>query len=188
MSADGQFIYIGLLTGAGFPVILRVTYDLSEICTVHNLGAGTWGGVKADYNNGARVWAFGDFGAASKVLYSDDWGDTWVDVTGAWNANEIVRPVMPSVYDPADLVAILSVAQESWHSGDGGTTWAKTGDTAFGTHCGERDWIEDENIFIGNLIGAANHLQLSPNKGAGWAERSSGITANTQITALQIAS
>ena len=192
MSANGQYIYVGLLDGSANPIIMRITYDLSETTAIY-AAAGTWGGVRADYNEAARVWAFGDFGGGNKVQVSDDWGDTWTNITGgSWVAGEMVRPVLPSIYDSADIVAILNVGTvdpESWRSGDAGTTWAKTGDLAFACHCGERDWIEDMNIFVGRLAAGASHLQFSPNNGAGWLERSGGITPNdAPITALQVVS
>jgi len=189
MSADGYFVYVALLDGTGKPIIFRVVYDLESMMMIYNTGTGTWGGVKTDCTNSARVWVFGDFGAASKVLYSDDWGDNWTDVTdGSWAANEVVRPVLPSVYDPSDTIAILNTALDAWHTGDTGAVWTKTGDIAFACHCGERDWMEERNLFIGRLAAGANHLQFSPNRGVGWLERSGGFQPNAPVTALQIVS
>jgi len=189
MSTNGQYIYVGLLDSSSHPIVFRVAYDLGSLAIIHEPGAGTWGGVVADPNLANRVWVFGDFGATSKVLYSDDWGDNWTDVTdGSWAANEVVRPILPSVYDSSDAIAILNTALDAWHTGDTGAVWTKTGDVAFACHCGERDWMEDRNLFIGRLAAGANHLQFSPNRGVSWLERSGGFQPDTPVTALQIVS
>jgi len=189
MDVNGRFVHVGLLDASGNPVIVRVVYDLSALAFIYTPGAGSWGGVRVDPNLANRIWIFGDFGATSKVLYSDDWGDNWTDVTdGSWAANEVVRPVLPSVYDPSDVIAILNTALDAWHTGDTGAVWTKTGDIAFACHCGERDWMEERNLFIGRLAAGASHLQFSPNRGVGWIERSGGFQPNAPVTALQIVS
>jgi hypothetical protein len=192
MSLDGYYIYLGLLNVANQPVICRVAYDLSGVVTLHDPLAGTWGGVAIDPNYADRLWIFGDFGAASKLLLSEDWGITLVDMTdGGWGANEVVRPVMPSMIDPEDVIAILNTALESWRSLDGATTWLKTGDTAFACGCGVRDYFDPLNIFIGHAGPAptgANHIQFSPNAGVGWIERSTGFEADAPVPSLEIVS
>jgi hypothetical protein len=187
MSSDGIWVYAGLLNGSGQPVMLRVMWDLDGVDTIHDPGAGTWGGVRCDYNHPEQVYLFGDFGAASKALISDDNCDTFTDITeGTWAANEVVRCVLPSIYDHNDIIAILSTDQESWHSGDAGTTWIKTGDIPYGVHCGERDWIDEFNVFVGRVDPGAEHIRYSPNNGVHWYEHSGGFEPNAPVTALQI--
>jgi len=188
MSSDGWFVYIGLLDGSNNPIILRVVYDLSTApVIIRHTGAGTWGGVRCDYNHPERVWTFGDFGAASKALLSDNWGDTFTDITeGTWAASEVVRCILSSIYDHNDVVAILSTDRESWHSGDAGATWVKTGDIPYGIHCGERDWIDEFNVFVGRVNPGAEHIRFSPNNGVHWYEHSGGFEPNAPVTALQI--
>lgn len=192
MSADGLYVYAAFLDDGGNPVVARVAYDFSiddegAPVRIWVPGQGTWGGVRCDYNHPERVWIFGDFGAASKVLLSDNWGDTFTDLTeGTWAANEVVRCILPSIYDHNNIIAILSTDQESWHSGDAGTTWVKTGDIPYGVHCGERDWIEDLNVFVGRVNAGAEHIRYSPNNGVHWYEHSGGFEPNAPVTALQI--
>jgi len=192
MSADGRYVYVAGLDAANRPIVLRVYYTLEDFDVIVDEGApGTWAGVKADYTQGGRVWVFGNLSNTWKVRVSDDYGGTEFLGNGddSWANNEVVRAVLPSIYDSEDIVAILNVALEAWRSGDGTTSWAKTGDLVFSCHCGERDWIEDMNIFVGRLNAVATHLQYSPNLGAGWIERSGGIVPNdAPITALQIVS
>ncbi len=190
VDAGDSFVYVGVLNG-GFPRILRVrpTMDQDPVVIYAN-AAGTWGGVRADWNLIGRVWYFGDFGAATKVLLSENFGTVEVDLTDAgWGAGEVVRPVMPSVYNPSDVIAILNTALDAFESKDDGTTWAKTGDTNFDAACGERDWIDPRGVFIGNVGPAptgAQHLRYTLNRGIAWLERSTAITADAPIVAIQI--
>ena len=187
MSFDGLYVYVGLLTAGGNPVILRVAYDLSSVEVVYSPLAGNWGGVVCSFGLSNRVWIYGNFGAASKVLVSDDWGDTFTDITdGAWGAIEVVRPLLPNIYDDGDVVAILNVAQEAWNTIDAGTAWALKGATAFAAQCGARDWYDERNILIGRTLAGADHLQWSPNMGVEWSERSTGITALAPISAIAV--
>ena len=188
MDSSGQYVYVGLLYASdSTPYMQRIPYDLVNPEIIEVFGAGTWAGVRCDYSHPERVWMFGDFGAVSKVLLSDDWGDTTTDVTdGTWAANELVRCVLPSIYGYNNVIAILSTDRESWQSGDAGTTWVKTGDLPYGVHCGERDWIEDLNVFVGRVNAGAEHIRYSPNNGVHWYERSGGFEPNAPVTALQI--
>ena len=188
MDSSGQYVYVGLLYASdSTPYMQRIPYDLVNPEIIEVFGAGTWAGVRCDYSHPERVWMFGDFGAVSKVLLSDDWGDTTTDVTdGTWAANELVRCILPSIYGYNNVIAILSTDQESWQSGDAGTTWAKTGDLPYGVHCGERDWIKEFNVFVGRVNAGAEHIRYSPNDGVHWYERSGGFEPNAPVTALQI--
>lgn len=189
--AYGQYVYLGLINEDGDPVIARVNSDLTGegIHEIYRTNAGTWGGVKCDYTNGGRVWIYGDFGT-TQVLLSDDFGDNFNVITGFWSPGEIIRPLLPSIYDSNDVVCWFAGGGPWWvcHTGDAGVTWAHVGDIGFACHCGERDWIEDQNIFGGAQVGVAgDHLEFSPNVGAGWVERSGGIVPNdAPITALQV--
>jgi hypothetical protein len=154
---------------------------------IQSSGAGTWGGVAVDWFYQERLWAFGDFGAASKVLISEDWGDNFTDVTNpAWGAGEVVRPVMPNVYDPDEVVAILNTALECWQSSNLGVAWASNGAIPFACECATRDWIEPFNLFLGRTGVGAAHLQYSHNLGVSWLERSGGFTANAPVTSIVI--
>lgn len=190
MSADGEFVYVAILDGAGRPVFLRANYDLSFASVVYIPNAGTWGGVKADYYNVERVWIFGNMGAAVKVRRSEDYGDTWTTVGDAgWVAGEVVRPVLPDCYDPDDVVAILNTALQTWRTREGAAavpTWANLGAIAFAAHTGERDWVEPQSVFIGRAAAGAAHLRYSYNLGANWLERSAGLTANAPVVAMVI--
>jgi len=188
---SGAYVYVAALTVAGRPVILRVDYDLSGLTTVYLPGAGTWGGVKCDYYYVGRVWISGDFGAAgNKIRRSNNDGSTWANVTpGGLGAGEVVRSVLPDRYDPDDVVAILNTALRAYRTRDGGAavpTWANVGAIAFACHCGERDWIEPQNVFIGRAAAGAAHLRYSYNLGANWLERSAGLTANAPVVAMVI--
>lgn len=191
MSSDGEFVYIGLLDSSANPVILRVRYDLDSVASVYEPGAGAWGGVKADHSMPHRVWAFGDFGAVAKCQYSDDYGDTWTDVTdAAWAGTDIVRPVLPSLYDSDDVFAVENIAAgiaQAWHSGDAGATW--DGPHALDAAgivaaCGERDFVTPQSIFVGRVAAGANNIRFSPNNGASWVNRNAGFPANAPVTSI----
>jgi len=190
MSADGQFVYLGLLDNAGVPVLMRVQYDLTAVAEIMTPAAGTWIGAKADYNYANRVWAFGDYtGAEDRLAYSDDWGETWTDVDIAAWAGDLIRPALPSILDPNDIVVIQNTGAiaHAWRTLDAGTNWTDMGaiDAANITAaCAERDYLEPLNIFVGRVAVGANHLRYSPNAGSGWLERSGGITVNAPITAI----
>jgi len=187
MSADGQYIYVALIDSGNNPAILRIGYELAGLINIHVPGTGTWGGVVADPFYSNVLWMFGDFGAAAKVLVSDDWGATNDDRTDAgWNAAEVVRPLLPSAWDSRDVAIVLNFANDCWSTKDFGVTWAKQSDTVFDCDCGARDPFEPENIWIGRVDNGANHIQYSPNTGVNWAERSAGFTANAIVTALQV--
>jgi len=186
IDASGYYVYVALLDSDGHPVIIRVSHDLGEITNVFAPGTGTWGGVVADHFFSDVLWMFGDFGS-EKILVSDDWGETYQDCTDAsWNANEVVRPLLPSDWDPNDVIAILNFANESWRTRNWGENWVKQGDTAFDCACGARDPFEPDNVWIGREDTGANHIQYSPNAGVNWQERSSGFTNNAPVTALQV--
>jgi hypothetical protein len=179
VDSSGQYVYIGLLNASGFPAIVRVSTQLAGLTTLYNPGAGSYGGVRRDPFHSSVVWIFGNFGAASKAIYGQNWGATLTDITdGGWGAGELVRPILPSTSQVLDLVAILNTAQDSVRSWDGGVTWTKQDDTNFPANTAERDFIDHEYVFV--------HLQLSVGGGVGWFERSTGITANAPITAIQI--
>lgn len=187
MSADGMYVFIGLMNGDDDPFIVKMLYDLSEHATVYDPGAGTWPGVACDpwYSN--IIWIFGDFGAANKVRLSDDWGESWTNETeGTWGAGELVRPLLISDWDTLDVIVVLNAALEVWRTPDSGVTWTNIGTPAFAVQCGARDPYEPENVWIGRTAAGANHLQYSPNAGINWVERSAGITANAPITAIEV--
>ncbi len=184
MSADGQYIYIGMLNTSDEPIVCRFTWDLKDPKTLYSPGTGTWCGVTCDPYYSNIVWAFGDFGA-EKVLFSEDFGETWVDSTDpSWTG--IVRPLLISYWDTGDVVAIVNGALEAWQTKDYGATWSKRGDTAFAAQCGARDPWEPLNVWIGRASAGASHIQYSPNAGVGWAERSGGFTASAPVTALEV--
>ena len=187
MDATGNYIFVVLLDTSSNPVVLRISYDLSTVETVYNPGAGSWGGVYCDPSFVGRVWIFGDFGAAIKVQYSDDYGETWTDVTdGTWAANEVVRPLLVSFFDPADVSAILNTARQAWHTGNTGGVWDNIGATNLPSAAGARDWIEDTYILVGRETFGAQHLQWSPWLGASWFERSTNFPANSPVVSIQI--
>jgi hypothetical protein len=173
MDSGGYFIYIAALTGtAQEPIIIRIPYDLVGQTSIFDPRDGTWGGVVCDWYFTERVWTFGDFGNGDKIELSEDWGNTWTNVTdGAWGAAEIVRPLLISFFDPADVSAILNTARQAWHTGDTGTTWSNEGATNLPAQCGARDWIEEDYILIGRATLGAAHLQWSQFRGQSWFER-----------------
>ena len=187
MSADGQYVYVALIDTGTNPVIIRVGYELAGLANVYIPGAGTWGGVVADPFYAEVLWMFGDFGAATKIRLSQDWGETNVDRgVAAWNPAEVVRPLLPSAWDSRDVVIVLNFANDCWITKDFGVAWAKQSNTAFDCDCGARDPFEPENIWIGRVDNGANHIQYSPNAGVNWEERSAGFEANAIVTALQV--
>lgn len=187
VDTSGLFVYIGVLDAAGFPAILRVSTELGGLRNLYQPAAGTYGGVRRDPLASSNCWFFGDFGAATKVIHSEIWGSTLTDVTDAgWGAGELVRPVLPSVAAPFDVIAILNTADDAWRSWDYAANWAKQNDTNFPCETAERDFLDDEYVFIGRRGAGAAHLQLSVGGGVGWFERSTGITPNAPITAIQI--
>jgi len=198
MSADGLYVYAGLLNNAGQPVIVQVDYDLAAHANVYNPTAGTWGGVRCDYNWPPRLWAFGNFGAACPrpiILLSDDDGIGGTGVLTADDADCLARPVLPSVYDPRDVFAyvhlgVLGGINRAYRSKDSATNWDYTSGTPFFpnfVHCAERGWLNDMIVFIGRDSVLAAHLQISVNLGVFWSERSTNILPNDcQVTAVQI--
>lgn len=198
MSADGLYVYAGLLNNAGQPVIVRVDYDLAAHANVYNPTAGTWGGVRCDYNWPPRLWIFGNFGAACPypiILLSDDDGIGWTVVLTAEEPDSMARPVLPSVYDPRDVFAYVHLGagggvNRAYRSKDSGTVWAYTSGTPFFAnfvHCAERGWLNDLITFIGRDSVNMAHLQISVNLGVFWSERSTNILPNNcEITAVQI--
>lgn len=188
INASGEFIYIAVIEIAtGNPVILRVSYDLEATDVLYEPGGGTWGGVVASKSDVGGVWFFGDFGAATKILHSEDFGKTTTDITDAgWGANEVVAAVTPSLFDVRDAIAVLNDAQETYLTRDA-TDWIKTGDTAFVAACAERDPLEPFNLFLGreDELGPPL-LQYSPNEGVGWLERSTGILPSSSITVIEV--
>ncbi len=187
MNANGFYVYIGLQDNEGGQIICRVKYDLTTIESVYAPGDGSWCGVACDPYYSEVVWIFGDFGATSKVLYSDDNGDTFNDITDAsWAAAELVRPVLLSLWETNDVVAILNTDNEVWQTKDY-ATWVEIGSTAFTADCGARDPFEPNNIWIGRVApGGANHIQYSPNEGRSWIEHSGGFEPNAPVTALAV--
>lgn len=187
VDTSGRYVYIGLLDAAGFPVIVRITTGLEGLRTIYQPGAGTWGGVRRDPLASSNLWIFGDFGAVTQLFRGELWGDYLEDLSpAAWGAVELVRPVLPSVSAPFDIIAILTDAEEIWQSGDYGLNWVKVDDTNFPNHTAERDFLDDRYIFMGRSTVGAAHLQLSVGTGVGFFERSTGITPNAPITAIQI--
>jgi hypothetical protein len=187
-SMDGQYVFVTLLDESGNPFVMRVEADLSDYTDVYTNFAGTWAGVVCDWNAAARVWTFGDLGGV-KVALTDDSGDNWTDQTdGGWAGNELVRPLLPSTYDPNNVWAVLNTALESWLTRDGSDNWAQVGtvNTAFAAQCGARGFWNDLVVLLGRLNAGAQHLQFSANLGYRWAERSTGITANAPITSIVI--
>jgi hypothetical protein len=187
VDTSGLFVYIGLLDSSNFPVILRISTELAGLTSLYAPGAGTYGGVRRDPHFSSTCWFFGDFGAAVKAIRGEQWGTSLIDITdGGWGAGELVRPLLPSVYASRDVVAILNNALDSVRSWDFGANWVKQDDTNFACNTAERDFLDDEYVFIGRSTVGALHLQLSVGGGVGWFERSAGITANAPITAIQI--
>lgn len=188
MSFDGQYIYVGLLDSSLDPVIVRVNYDLSAQVEIFDPGTGSWGGVRADYNYSNVLWVFGDFNTLISV--SDDWGDTFADVS-PWppaHTNPLILPVLPSLYDPAYVIAINNTDLESAITTDFGENWVISAlPTPFDCQCGERGWYDDYLIFLGGRLVGADHLQLSINLGVSmWTERSGGLPAGVPVTSIQI--
>lgn len=185
---NGLYVYVALLDATtNEPVIVQVTEDLASSAIVYNPGAGTWGGVACDLYDPEWVWIFGDFGAATKVQVSPDYGVNWIDLTdGGWGASEVVRPLMISPIDMDDVIVVLNDALETHQSKDAGGTWIKVGDTAFVVHCAVRDWYNDTWLWLGRSAANATHLQFSPNVGVDWLERSGGFSASAPVTALTI--
>jgi len=184
MSADGQYLYIGMLNTSDEAMVCRLTWDLKDPKTLYYPGAGSWAGVACDPYYANIVWAFGELGA-EKVLFSEDYGETWLDSTeGSWTGT--VRPLLISYWDTGDVIAVDNGTLEAWQTKDYGATWVKRGDTAFGAQCGARDPWEPLNIWIGRTTAGAQHIQYSPNDGAGWAEHSGGFTADAPVTALAV--
>ena len=94
--------------------------------------------------------------------------------------------MLPSVWAPGNVIAILNHDLESWLTKDGGLTWAKLDDTIFVAGCGVRDPFDPLNAWIGRAAAGANHIQYSPSEGAGWYEHSAGFTANAPVSSLQV--
>jgi hypothetical protein len=186
MDASGWYVYVALLNVTGEPAIIRVPYDLSTSETMYNPGTGTWGGVVCDPYTPQTLWLFGNYGAG-KVLLSQDWGETFTDITDAgWGAGELVRPLLLSLWEPNNAIAILNVANEVWQTKDY-ATWVEIGATIFGADCGVRDPFEPFNVWIGRTApGGANHIQYSPNEGRSWIEHSGGFEPNAPVTALAV--
>lgn len=186
-SLDGAYVYAAMLFSTGEPCVIRAEYDLLNPTTLLAATAGTWAGVHVCTYEGSKVWLFGDFGTGSKVLSCTDYGDTQVNVTGStWGANEVVRSIMPSFANPNNIMAILNDAQECWKSGDGGNNWTKKADLDWPAACATRDPWESQAALIGRLTSGAEHLKLTINTGKTWKERSSGITANAPINAIEV--
>ena len=186
VDTSGRFVYIGLLDDSGFPVIMRITTDLEGLRVIYQPGAGTWGGVRRDPLASSNLWIFGDFGVVTQLFRGELWGDYLEDLSpGAWGV-DLVRPVLPSVSAPFELIAILNVAEEVWWSPNYGFDWVKLDDTNFPANTAERDWLDDRYVFIGRSTAGADHLQMSVDTGIGFFERSTGITPNAPITAIQI--
>jgi len=182
MSADGMYVYLVLADGSGFPVTFRVDYDLSSKQVIYQPGAGTFGCVQADWNHGNRLWVCDDAGAANKVVLSEDWGETFTDMTGAgWGAN-LVRPVLPSAWKPSDVLMNLNTASQMYHSKNTGQDWVNTGAAPFNMRCMERDYLEPMNVFAGSGPANADDLYWSPNLGVHWYDR------RTQAAAVRLIS
>lgn len=174
IDSDDEYIYVSGDTGTA-PAIYRIPVTLSEYTKILSPESGTWAGVLCDYS---RIWAFGDFGATSKVQYSDDYGETWVDVTDAtWGANEVVRSIITANF--VDYIAILSVDQEAWRSNDDGETWSKVSDLALPANFGRG--LYSGSVFIGDAGADANILQFSRMSGIDWAECSTGLPAGKRM-------
>lgn len=186
-SLDGAYVYAAMLFSSGSPCVIRAEYDLLNPTTLLAATSGTWAGVHVCTYEGSKVWLFGDFGTGSKVLSCTGYGDTQVNVTGStWGANEVVRAIMPSFANPNNIMAILNDAQECWKSGDGGNNWTKKADLDWPAACATRDPWESQAALIGRLTSGAEHLKLTINTGKTWKERSSGITANAPINAIEV--
>lgn len=188
MNASGEFLYISVIEiVTGNPVILRVSFDLGLMDVMHEAAAGTWCGVAASPSDVGGVWFFGDFGPASKVLHSEDFGETTTDITHPlWGAAEVVRAVTPSSFDVRDAIAVLNDAGEAWVTRDA-AEWVKTGDTNFEIGCATRDPLEPFNLFVGRQDDMGPpQLQYSPCEGVFWLERSTGIPPNSPITVIEV--
>lgn len=198
MSANGQYVYVGVLRDL-HPVILRVEYDLSSYSEVYAPGNGSWGGVRCDYNYPEIVWIFGDFGEGTTILNSEDFGDTWNDVSvPSWTGGghgggvPLVRPVLPSPISASLAFAVnndtTTPQLETAMTLDFGATWfVSSVASPFACHCGEMGWWDDLLVFLGRQGTAANHLQMSVNLGMTmWTERSGGLPANAPVSAIQI--
>lgn len=122
--------------------------------------------------------------------YSWDW-DSWEVGDASWDANEFVRPLLSSLYDPNDSICALNLDSEVWQTKDNFTSQAAIGITLpFSCQCGARHTWDESVIFIGRLdVGVGvdtDHLQISINNGVDWTERSGGLPAHCPITSIQI--
>jgi hypothetical protein len=173
VDTDGVYVYMGLLTDDGFPMLVRIAADLeSDASVMYGPGAGSWVGVQCDPWDADVLHAFGDFNALVKVARSENNGGSWTNQTPAgWDSGELVGWVLPSAFDGDDLLAALSVAEEVWHSGNGGEDWSKRSDTAFGARSGARGlmFVTSDVAWTGNPETEATVLRRSTNGGLTWA-------------------
>lgn len=186
MSADGMYVYVVLVNGAGNPVTMRVDYDLASKQVIYDPLAGDWSGVQADWNHGNRVWLFGNMGAADKVELSDDWGETFTNLTDAgWGAGVTAIPLMPSAWKPSDVLININGDVQVYHSKNTGQDWINTGAAPWDVWSAERDYLEPMNVFVGSSAARADDLYWSPNNGVNWLDRRTQ-PGNVAIIAVQV--
>jgi len=188
-STDGAYIYAALLYNNDTPGIIRAEFDLLNPTEIFVPNDGTWGGVKSCFYQSDKVWLFGDFGGGVKVLSCTDYGDTQDNVTEAtWDITEVVHAILPHPMSPRKALAILNIDKDCWQTGSNGSGWSKRSNTPFATSCAVRDPWDDDVVLIGRQDDGTYHLRLSINEGATWQERSTDITPNTSVTAIEVMS
>ncbi len=165
VDADGTFLYIAVLNGNGFPVLIKLATSLSADGTlVFEPGDGTDIGVQCGRFDVNTVWIAGVFGGTDVVEKSEDAGSTFtVKDTGAFGDVEafIMGP------DSDKRVLISDVTNDDIQETiDDGANWTQINSAVgFNINAIARlDRNVQETVF-GNDLSATDNIDYSVNSG-----------------------
>lgn len=168
-SADGDFIFLAE-EYAGFPVIVKITRDLTTQSAAYDPGAGTAANVLAFPSEPDGMLFYGNFGTDVTVIKHTISTGTNTDISPASLGAKVVNTAAINPNDGNDIYITVDTDEDLLQTTDGGSSWS-TIDATLGFDATALIVLFSGRYLDNRYFGAGNNgadldILYSPNNGA----------------------